>query len=60
MYYNVKVCSLWGLTLLKIRVTLKKASNKSCSDLNFVQQNPERICLSPLQVEQGDSKDQYV
>ncbi len=46
-------------TLPKIRITAKKALNKSCSALNFVQKSPppQGICLSPLRVELGDSKD---
>ncbi len=37
MYKNGKLDSLWGSMLPKIRITSKKASNNSCSELNFVQ-----------------------
>ncbi len=41
--YNVqkhkKIHSLWGSTMPKIRIIWKKASNKSCSVLNFVQKS---------------------
>ncbi len=39
MYQNGKVDSLWGSTLPKIRITSKNALNKSCSQLNFVQES---------------------
>ncbi len=38
--------------LPKIRIPSKKAWNKSCSELNFIQKSSRRICLSvppPLQ-----------
>ncbi len=36
-----------GLDAAKNTGHIKKALNKSCSKLNFVQKVPERICLSP-------------
>ncbi len=39
-YSKWKVDSVWGSTQPKIRVTSKKALNKSCSKLNFVQKSP--------------------
>ncbi len=36
MYWNGKVDSLYGSILSKIRITSKNASNKSCSESNFV------------------------
>ncbi len=54
--YNVqkwKLDSLWGSALPKIRITSKKASNKSCSELNFVKKVGGHICLSPSEVELG-------
>ncbi len=39
MYRNGKLDSLWGSVMPKIRSILKKASNKSCSELNFVQKS---------------------
>ncbi len=41
MYWNGKVDSLQGWTLPKIRITSKKASKKSCLELNFVQKSPQ-------------------
>ncbi len=60
MYRNGKLDSLWGSAMPKIRSASKKASNKSCSELNFIQKVSERICLSPPRVELGSSKDQYI
>ncbi len=40
MYRNGKLDSLWSSTLPEIRITSNKASNKSCSKLNFVQKSP--------------------
>ncbi len=40
-----KVDTLLGWTLLKIRITSKKASNKSCSELNLIQKSP-RVHMS--------------
>ncbi len=39
--------------LTKIGMTSKKASNKSCLELNFVQKSLEHICLSPPGEELG-------
>ncbi len=59
MYYNGKVCSLWDSTPPKIRIIMKKASNKSCSELNFTQKSPRaRMSISPMS-ERG-SKDQLL
>ncbi len=43
-----KVDSLSGWMPPKIRITLKKASNKSCSELNFIQKKNPRVhmCIS--------------
>ncbi len=38
----------------------KKASYKSCLELNFAPKNPKRICLSPSGVELGGWKDWHV
>ncbi len=44
----------------KIRGTLKKSLNKSCSELNFVQNSPRaHMSISP-RVELGGSKDQHI
>ncbi len=60
MYYNEKACSLWGSTLLKKHITLKKASNKNCSDLNFVKKSLRaHMSMSRTSGARG-SKDQYV
>ncbi len=45
MYKNGKLDSLWGSTMPKICISSKKASNKSCSELNFVQKSQWAICL---------------
>ncbi len=37
---NGKVDSVWGSTPLKIHISSKKALNKSCLKLNFVQKIP--------------------
>ncbi len=39
---------IYGWTLLKILIILKKASNKSCLELNFIQKVRERTYLPPL------------
>ncbi len=39
MYRNGKLDSLQGSPLSRIRIVSKKASNKSCSELNFVQKS---------------------
>ncbi len=39
MYRNGKLDSLWGSVMPKIRNTSKKASNRSCSELNFIQKS---------------------
>ncbi len=39
MYKNGKLGSLWGSTLPRIRITSRKASNKNCLELNFVQKS---------------------
>ncbi len=44
---NGKVDSVWGSTPLKIRITSKKALNKSCSKLNFVQKIPRAHVSTP-------------
>ncbi len=49
-----------GLNTAKNTHYMKKGSNKSCSELNFVQKVLECICLSPPWVELLGSKDQYV
>ncbi len=54
MYYNGDVCSLWGSTLPKVRITSKKASNKSCSKLNFAQKSPRAYTsISPMSGARG-------
>ncbi len=40
MYRNGKLDSFWGSTLPKIRILWRKASNKSCSKLNFASKSP--------------------
>ncbi len=40
MYKNGEVDSVWGSTPPKIRIASKKALNKSCSKLNFIQESP--------------------
>ncbi len=57
---NSKLHSIQDSTLPKIRITSKKASNKSCLKLNFVQKSPKCICLSPAGVELGTLKDWHV
>ncbi len=48
MYRNVKLDSLWGSMLPKIRITSKKGLNKSCSELNFVPKSPRvHMSISP-------------
>ncbi len=47
MHRNGKLGSLYGSTLPKIRVISKKASNKSCLELNFVQ-NSASTYVYPL------------
>ncbi len=47
--------------LPEVRITRKKDSNKSCLELNLVQESPRaHICLSPLEVELGGPKDWHV
>ncbi len=58
MYRNGKFGSLYGSMLPKIHMISKRASNKRCLKLNFVQKSPQGICLS--EVELGCSKDQYI
>ncbi len=41
MYRNGKLGSLYGTTLPKISIISKKASNKSCLELNFIQESPQ-------------------
>ncbi len=60
MYYNGDVCSLWGSTRPKIRITSKKASNKSCSKSNFAQKSLMVHMSISLTSEARGSKDQYV
>ncbi len=45
MYRNGKLDSLYGSTLPKIRMISKKASNKSCLELNFIQKS-SRVHMS--------------
>ncbi len=60
MYRNVHLDSLYGLTLPKICMISKEASNKSCSELNFVQKSSGCIMsISPRSGVRG-SKDQDV
>ncbi len=49
--------SIKGSMLPKIRIEPKKASNKSCSELNFVQKFHKRKCLSHARLEPEGSKD---
>ncbi len=60
MYWNGKLCSLWGSTLSKICITLKKLQIKV--DWNWISYKIvcECICLSLTQEERGGFKDQYV
>ncbi len=62
MYRNKNLGSLYGSTLLKIRITWKKAWNKSYSELNFVQKSPRaHMSISPPPWSGARaSKDQYV
>ncbi len=60
MYYNGKVCSLWGSTLPKIRITSKKLQIKVVQNWISYKKVRERICLTPPWVELDGSKDQYV
>ncbi len=53
---NSKLYSISDSMLPKIRIVSKKASNKSCSELNYVQKSHERICLSTTGTELGSSK----
>ncbi len=50
--------------LPKINVTSKKDSNKSCSELNFIQKSPQvHMCIPPphsLRVELGAQKSDIV
>ncbi len=62
-YYNVlewEICLLWGSTLPKIRITSKKASNKSCLELNFIQKSLGVHMSISTTSRAGSSKDQYV
>ncbi len=53
MYRNVNLGSLYGSALLKIRIS-KKASNKSCLELNFVQKSSwAHISISPRSGDRG-------
>ncbi len=54
-YYVQKweIIFIVGLNAAKNMHYIKKASNKSCSELNFVQKSPGHICLSPPGVELG-------
>ncbi len=59
---NEKVFSVWGSTQPKIRIASKKALNKNCSKLNFVQKRPRaHISISPvIGLELGDLKDSHL
>ncbi len=57
MYKNGKLHSLDSCTLRKILIMQKKASSKSCLELNSLQKSQGRICLSPSRVELGGFKD---
>ncbi len=51
LYWNRKIDSLLGRMLPKLRIISKNCSNKSCSELNFLQKVSGRTCLSPPGVE---------
>ncbi len=59
MFKNGEVDSLWGWTLPKIRITSKRASNKSCWALNSMQKSQWTHMSIYHQSEARDSKDCY-
>ncbi len=56
---NGKVDSIWGAMQLQNTCRTKKALNKSCSKLNFVQKSLSAYFYLPPRVEVGSSKDSH-